>query len=109
MQGDEFDKFIEEILDQKDLPGVTPDVRTQLQADLKQRLIDQINAALIDALTDEQAQEFNNLLDDPAFDDTAAQEFMSKSGVNVRKVTAHTMLRFRDLYLQPSPNRKVIQ
>jgi len=109
MQGDEFDKFIADILDQKDLPGVTPEVRTQLQADLKQRLIDQINAALIDALTDEQAAEFNTLLDDPNFDDTAAQQFMAKSGVDLQKVAASTMLRFRDLYLRPTSSEEVNQ
>lgn len=102
MQGDELDQFIADILTAKQLSGVTDEVRVQLTADLKERLLDQINRALINALDDEQIAQFNALLDDSSTDDQAAQQFIVNSGVDVRQVTAKTMLRFRDLYLNPN-------
>ncbi len=102
MQGDELDKFVEDIVVAKQLSGVTDEVRAQLISDLKQRLLDQINRALIDALSDEQIDEFNALLDEPSTTDEKVQQFIVDAGVDVRRVTAQTMLRFRDLYIKPS-------
>lgn len=100
--GDEMDKFINQILDAKQLSGVTDDVRQQLVADLKQRLLDQINRALIDALPEEKAAAFDSLLDDETIDDGAVQQFIAESGVDVKRVTLQTMLRFSELYLGTS-------
>jgi hypothetical protein len=97
--GDEMDAFINQILDAKQLSGVTDEVRTQLVADLKQRLLDQINRALIDALPDEKIEAFNTLLDDDAIDDVTVQQFITDSGVDVKRVTLRTMLQFSELYL----------
>lgn len=102
MQGDELDKFIEDIVAVKQLSGVTDEVRAQLVSDLKQRLLDQINRALIDALPDEQIDAFNALLDEPSSTDETVQQFIVNTGVDVRRVTAETMLRFRDLYIKPN-------
>lgn len=107
MAEDELDKFIDEIITRKQLPGVTEDVRVQLVADLKNRLLEQINRALIDALPDDKLDEFNNLLDLGTNSDDELQQFMSQSGVDVQNVTVKTMLLFRDLYLQTSKEREV--
>ena len=101
MAGDELDQFINEMLDAKKLSGVTEDVRAQLVSDLKQRLLDQINKALIDALPDEKMDEFERLLDDESLTDEQVQQFIMNSGVDVKKVTTVTMLRFYDLYVTP--------
>ncbi|HEU4715425.1 MAG TPA: DUF5663 domain-containing protein [Candidatus Saccharimonadales bacterium] len=101
MAGDELDQFINEMLDAKKLSGVTEDVRAQLVSDLKQRLLDQINKALIDALPDEKMDEFERLLDDESLTDEQVQQFIVNSGVDVKKVTTVTMLRFYDLYVTP--------
>lgn len=99
MKSDELDRFINEILDEKQLSGVTPEVRVQLVADLKERLLDQINRALITALPDDKMTEFNTLLDDETISDDAVTLFIAGSGVDVQKVTIQTMLRFSELYL----------
>jgi len=99
MENAELDRFVGEIVSAKALPGVTDEVRTQLVSDLKERLLDQIDRALIDALPDDKADELNTMLDDPSIDDAALQSFIASSGVDVRGVTIATMLRFRDLYL----------
>lgn len=101
MAGDELDRFINEMLEAKKLSGVTDDVRSQLVSDLKQRLYDQINRALIDALPDEKMDEFERLLDDASLDDGSIQQFIINSGVDVKRVTTATMLRFYDLYVNP--------
>jgi len=102
MAGDELDQFVNEMLDAKRLSGVTDDVRTQLVSDLKQRLLDQINKALIDALPDEKMDEFERLLDDDSLADEQIQQFIVNAGVDVKKVTTVTMLRFYDLYVTPT-------
>ena len=102
MNSDELDKFINEILAAKQLPGVTDEVRTQLVADLRERLLDQINRALVNALPDEKINEFNTLLDDETLSDEAVQQFIASSGVDVRRITLQTMLRFSELYLKAS-------
>lgn len=105
MSGDELDKFIGDILEAKQLSGVDDEVRTQLIADLKQQMLDQINRALIDALPEEKLDEFNALLEDEASSDESIQSFIMNSGVDVNKVTVATMLRFRELYLQSAEDR----
>jgi hypothetical protein len=105
MNGDELDQFIGGILDAKKLSGIDQDVRAQLVTDLKQQLLDQINRALIGALSEDKLDEFNTLLEDPKTTDETVQTFITTSGVDIDRVTAKTMLQFRDLYLQSAEDR----
>lgn len=98
MNGGELDAFINDILDKKSLPGVTPEVRAQLVADMRERLLDQINRALINALPSEKVTELGGLLDKGA-DEASLQKFIMDAGVDTRRVTIETMLKFRMLYL----------
>jgi FKBP-type peptidyl-prolyl cis-trans isomerase (trigger factor) len=107
MAGDELDQFVNEMLDAKKLSGMSDDVRSQLVSDLKQRLLDQINKALIDALPDDKMDAFEQLLDDETIDDARVQQFILEAGVDVRKVTTVTMLRFYDMYVAPSSGGEV--
>jgi len=102
MAEDGLDKFIDEIITAKKLPGINDEVRLQLVSDMKERLLDQINRALIEALPEEKIDEFNLILDNESVNDDEVQKFISQSGVDVQKVTIKTMLLFRDLYLQSS-------
>lgn len=107
MAGDKLDSFLEEIINKKNLSGVNDDVRQQLTADLRASLLDQINRAIIEALPEEKLDEFNQLLDKDGISDADVQQFISQSGVDIETVTARTMLRFRDFYLQPPAKPKV--
>ena len=49
MASTELDPFIEDILRDKKLPAIDDAVRTQLVSDLKDRLLDQIDRAIIEA------------------------------------------------------------
>ena len=99
MQEDEFDKFINQLLDEKQLPGVSGDVRAQLVVDLKERLADQINRALIEAIPEQKIDELNKLLDNNDVTDEQIQQFIIDCGVDDQQVALHTMLRFSELYL----------
>lgn len=103
--GDELDRFVIDMLEAKQLSGVDDNVRAQLVDDLKQELLDQINRALIDALPDDKLDHLNSLLEDESVPDGAIQQFMMDSGIDVKRVTAETMLTFRGLYLQSEEER----
>lgn len=100
-----LDKFIEELLADKDLSGVTEVARGYLVNDLKSRLIDQINRSLINELSEEKLEEFTSLLDSDQITADQIQRFVSDCGVDVPKVVARTALAFRGLYLQTPSER----
>jgi len=106
MAGDELGGFINEILTKKQLPGMTDEIRVQLISDLKERLINQINRAIIDALPDDKIDEFNNFLELQPRTDEEVQEFISHCGVDLKATTIQAMLLFRELYLQTPKQRE---
>ena len=107
VMGDEeaLEKFVGEILADKDLSGMTDEAKVYLIDDLKTRLMDQINRALIDELSEEKLAEFNTMLDNDSITADQVQEFVASSGVDVKQVVARAALVFRDLYLQAPSQR----
>ena len=99
---DQIDTFLNEIIDKKQLPGIDEAVKKQLIADMKERLLDRINRALIDQLSDENIAKMSQLIDENPENEEIVQEFLVNSGVDVRKVTAKVMLSFQAYYLEGS-------
>ena len=100
-----LNKFIEDILVNKNLSGMTDEAKVYLIDDLKTKLLDQINRALINELSEDQTNELNSILDEEFVNDEKVQQFIVNCGVDVSKITARTMLFFRDLYLQTPEQR----
>lgn len=100
---DQLDTFINDIIDAKQLPGLTDEAKQGLIEEMRERLLDMINRALIDALPEDKVAAFSTLLDEETVSDEQVQSFIAQSGVDVERVTAKTMLAFRNLYLS-SPN-----
>ena len=98
MNQDALSKFISDIIDAKNFKTLDSDVRRQLEQDLKNRLIDQINRAVLEALPENKIDGFNDLLDRGA-SQQEVQQYIATSGVDTKKITLETMLRFRSLYL----------
>ena len=98
MNQDALSKFISDIIDAKGYKTLDSDVRRQLEQDLKNRLIDQINRAVLEALPENKIDGFNDLLDRNA-SQQEVQQYIANSGVDTKKITLETMLRFRSLYL----------
>lgn len=98
----QLDAFIEEIIDKKNLPGVTEEAKQWLIQDMETRLLDTINRALINELPEDKLEGFSSLMDNENITDEEVQKYLTDNGVDVVKTTTKTMLAFRDLYLQPS-------
>lgn len=94
-----LDEFIESLLKDKGITDLEPEVKAELVADMKTRLIDQINKAAVMQLSEEKADELAKLIDDPEFTNEKMTEFMANSGVNLTEVALDTMLKFRNFYL----------
>lgn len=98
MDQDALSKFINDIIDAKNFKTLDSDVRQQLEQDLKNRLLDQIDRAVLGALPENKIDGFNDLLDRNA-SQQEVQQYIANSGVDTKKITLETMLRFRSLYL----------
>lgn len=93
------DEFIEQILTEKGITDLDPEIREELKNDMKNRLLDQIDRAAVMQLSEEKAAELAAKVDDPNFTNDDMTKFMQESGVNLAEVALDTMLRFRNLYL----------
>lgn len=93
-----LDEFIENLLNEKGIE-VEPDIKEELKADMKAKLLDQINRAAIQSLSEEKAEELTKLIEQPDFTNEKMTEFIQNSGVNLTEVALDTMLKFRSFYL----------
>ncbi len=99
MAVDELDVFINGILDDKKLSGLDDEVRAQLVYDLRQRLLDQINRAVVAELPEDILSQLDVAMDSADVSEEQVQRMIVDSGVDVKRITVESMLRFRDLYL----------
>lgn len=93
-----IDSLVSEIIETKGFPGLTPEVKAQLTTDLRSKLLDQIDRAVIAALPESSVNQLNQILDNGG-GDAEVQRIISESGVNVKQVTLATIMGFRSLYL----------
>lgn len=93
-----IDDFINELLVAKKFDGLGDGVREQVRLDLLSRLSDQIDRAVIDAMSDSQIDTFTEMIDRGA-SQQELQAYIVQSGVDIERVTLETMLRFRSLYI----------
>lgn len=98
---DQFDTFIKDIIEAKQLPGLTEEAKLGLLEEMRERLLDMIDRALIEALPDDKVAEFSALVDAEQTSDEQLQAFIAESGVNAEEVTTKVLVAFRDLYLSP--------
>lgn len=95
-----LEQFIAQLLQDKGLPpGLDPEVRSQLVSDLSTRVTDLINRRLIESMSEEQARNFNRILDQEPADPTAIQQFITENIKNKEEITSGALLEFRELYL----------
>ena len=95
-----IDEFIEQLLIDKGITDVEPEIREELISEMKERLTDQINKAAIMQLSEEKATELAEKVNNPDFTNEQMTEFMQNSGVNLTEVALDTMLQFRNFYLE---------
>lgn len=96
---DPLKAFIGDMLSSKSWnTAIDDNAKKQLEEDLKNRLMDQIDQAVVEALPEDKIDSLNTLLDGDASDEEIGN-FIVDCGIDVERITSQTMLRFRDLYL----------
>lgn len=99
MENKDLDSFVDSLIEDKDIPGLTPEVREQVAEEIKGSIIEQINKAVLMELSDEQLDELNALMDKEGFTEQDMQNFIANSGVDLDRITAETLLYYRSFYL----------
>ena len=91
--------FVEKMIEDKGMGGLEEDLKNEIRMDLKERLIFQINRAIIAALPDDKYEELDKSLDDKTATAESLNQIVAESGVNVAGITQQTMEEFRAVYL----------
>jgi len=95
-----LEEFVDTILTEKNLPGLSDDARPEVIADMVLTLRELIDRAVIEALPEDKLDELNKkLADDPTVSREQISELIAASGVDIEHITADTLLKFRELYL----------
>lgn len=96
---DPIDQFIGQILDEKGLATENPEVRQMMVADMRTSVMEQIDRAMINALTPAQADQLSDMMDDPSATEVQVQQFFANAGLDGQKIALDTMMKFREYYL----------
>ncbi len=96
---DTLDTFIDEIIEAKNLSGITEDGKAAIRDEMRDRILDLINRSLIEALPEDKVSGFSELLDKEGLTQEEVQSYILSSGVNVEQVTQQVLVTFRDSYL----------
>lgn len=95
-----IDSFIDRVLFEKGLVGVSEEVMTQLRSDLVARIEDLINAEIIAHLPEDLLPEFENKLDSSSDEDI--QSFCQSHIKDFDGLIAGVFVKFRRMYLEGS-------
>ena len=96
---EKVDEFIDNLLREKGITDVDPDVLEGVKNDMKEQLLKQIDREAIMRLPEDKANELADKLDDPNFTEQQMAEFIQNSGVNLPDVVVDVMIKFRGFYL----------
>ena len=99
MDQPELDSFVESLIDEKNISGLTPEGRVQIAGEIKDELVQQINRAILMELPDEKLDEIDQKMEAGEMNPEDLQQFVQDSGVDVAKITTETMLYFKAFYL----------
>lgn len=99
MNQPELDSFIEGLINDKNIEGLTPEGRKQIANEIKDELVRQINHAILMELPDDKLDEIDQKLESGEIKPEELQAIVQDSGVNIAKITTETMLYFKAFYL----------
>ena len=95
----QLEEFVDTMLTEKNLPGLSNDVRPGVIAEMVQVINDLVNRAVLNALPDDKSEELSRLIDNPDTNLGQVQQLIQDSGIDITQITIDTMTRFRELYL----------
>lgn len=94
-----IDESIESLLREKGITQIEPEVKEELKADMKDKLLDQINRAAVQSLSEDEAANLAKLIENPDFTNEKMTQFIQNSSVDLTNITSETMARFKKFYL----------
>lgn len=92
-----LDKFLDQLITEKNLSDQDPEVAAQIRADLLDMLNRKLDAVILANLPSESLEDFEVLID--AGEASAIQEFVSANIPNLDEVIAKGLMEFRQAYL----------
>lgn len=93
-----IDQFINQLVIEAEMnKGLEEDVFNQLKKDLRERLENRINAAILSQIPENKLEEFEKLLDED--NKNATQAFCSENVPNLTELIASEFLGFRNRYI----------
>lgn len=95
---DEVNKYVDQLIDQRGFPDLTPEVREELRKDLLARLDEFIMAKVVSSLTDEQVASFESMLKEGKTGEEV-QAFISSNVPDFTNFLTNAMLEFKNVYL----------
>ena len=96
---EQVSQFMDSLLEERGIPDLDDETRETLKRDMIDRLMTQIDTAMINALPEDKLNEFNQRINDPDFTNDDATQFFVDAGLDVQKIALQTMIEFRMLYL----------
>ena len=95
-----IDEFVDRLLSEKGIHDADPNYKDEL----KEKILDQIDEAALEELSDERVAELARLVDDPTFDGHKMRDYIIRAGVDVDDVAQATMQTFRAQFLLGGQN-----
>ncbi len=96
---EQVSQFMDSLLEEKGITDLDDETREALKKDMIDRLMNQIDTAMINALPEDKLDEFNQRINDPDFSNDDATQFFVDAGLDVQKIALQTMIEFRMLYV----------
>jgi hypothetical protein len=97
-----LDKFAEQLLLEKGLTDLDPEVHSALVADISARANELINRRVVDALNEDQQKSLIQMVESGQ-DQSMIQKFIQQNLPNDREVTAKALIEFKALFLRIEP------
>lgn len=95
----ELADFVEGLMAKRGLTNFSDSELVAVKADLLQRLVGQIEIALVDALPEKKADELADILEQRELDDEELASFLRENGVNIEEIVIKTKEQFEHFFL----------
>lgn len=104
---EQVSQFMDSLLEEKGITDLDDETRETLKRDMIERLMNQIDTALVNALPEDKLTEFNERINDPDFSNDDATQFFVDAGLDVQRIALQTMIEFRMLYLGGNDEKNI--
>ncbi len=95
-----IDIFVSNMITDKGLDALSPDMRERLHQQLREKLDEQIEQAAIRMLSDAELLKLEKMMDDDNTSDSQIEAFFDNAGVDYGVAAEQAMLAFREAFLR---------